>query len=391
MPLTVVVGGQFGSEGKGKVSQLIAQNENAAAVIRVGGPNSGHTGIEADGTLCALRQLPTAALVPGVACVLPPGAIIDPEIFLREVSRHGLSPERVKVDPWATIIAPLDKEAERASGIVQTLGSTGSGTGHALERRVARQSSNILAKDCPAFSPFICDTLAYVRRLLREHELVVIEGTQGYGLSVLHGGFYPKATSRDTTAAGFVAEAGLSPLDVTDVVLVIRTFPIRVGGNSGPLMHETTWDVVANEARLAPDYCELTTATRKVRRVGRFDPQIVRRAIMANRPSQIVLNHLDYVDHNIRCGRFTPYANSFVTTVEASIDASIDLIGTDERTLTSRKSLSVSTLGEVRRPPAIHEGDDPAEDDFLVPPRDKNKENPARSSPEDHGNDCCFT
>ena len=74
----------------------------------------------------------------------------------------------------------------------------------------------------------------FLRAALNRKERVIIEGTQGFGLSVLHSPYYPKATSRDTTAAGFVSEAGLSPLDVDDIVLVIRAFPIRVPGNSGP-------------------------------------------------------------------------------------------------------------------------------------------------------------
>ena len=90
-----------------------------------------------------------------------------------------------------------------------------------------------------------------LRRLLSSNERVVIEGTQGFGLSLYHGGHYPKATSRDTTAGTFVGEAGLSPLDVDDVKMVIRTFPIRVAGDSGELPNETTWKAVAAEANLA--------------------------------------------------------------------------------------------------------------------------------------------
>ena len=84
---------------------------------------------------------------------------------------------------------------------------------------------------------------------------VVIEGTQGFGLSVLHGGYYPKATSRDTTAAGFLAEAGLSPLDVDDVTLVVRAHPIRVAGEFGTVRQAgrtTTWPEIARAAGL-PD------------------------------------------------------------------------------------------------------------------------------------------
>ena len=87
---------------------------------------------------------------------------------------------------------------------------------------------------------------------MREHleagQRIIIEGTQGFGLSLLHSKYYPFVTSRDTTAAAFVSEAGLSPLDVDDIVLVLRAFPIRVGGNSGPLPNEIDWDTVTSES-----------------------------------------------------------------------------------------------------------------------------------------------
>ena len=144
---------------------------------------------------------------------------------------------------------------------------------------------------------------------------MVVEGTQGFGLSLLHGGFWPKATSRDTTAAAFLAEAGLSPLDVDDVTLVIRCHPIRVAGNSGPLPGQTSWEHIAAEAGTMEDIQELTTVTAKVRRVGRFDPEIVRRAIQANQPTRIVLNHLDYVDPEVRDRSLTAKARTFVEMV----------------------------------------------------------------------------
>src|SRR5208282_6903623 len=100
----------------------------------------------------------------------------------------------------------------------------------------------------------------------------------------LQGGYWPKATSRDTTAAGFVAEAGLSPRDVDDIVMVIRCHPIRVAGDSGPLPNETSWEKIMLDAGLPEGRREYTTVTRRVRRVGMFDAALVRRAINANRP-----------------------------------------------------------------------------------------------------------
>src|SRR5437879_5729014 len=100
MPVTVVVGGQYGSEGKGKVSLALAQAKGAAAAIRVGGTNSGHTAV-VDGRVSVLRQLPTAALLPDVLCVLPAGSFIDSAVILAEVKRTELPTRRLVIDPLA--------------------------------------------------------------------------------------------------------------------------------------------------------------------------------------------------------------------------------------------------------------------------------------------------
>lgn len=329
MPVSVVVGGQFGSEGKGKVAHFIACREKAAAVVRVGGTNSGHTVVDANGDTWALRQLPASVLAPGTIAVLPPGAIIDPDILMEEIQRLQLEPNRLVVSPLATLISAADREAERSAGLVERIGSTGSGTGAALARRLARREGDtILAGAHQGLANYLGDTTSMMRRLLRDGRRIVIEGSQGFGLSLLHGPEYPKATSRDATAATFVGEAGLSPLDVDDVTLVIRSFPIRVAGNSGHLEGETSWAYIADRARLPSDYVELTTSTRKVRRVGHFDPAIVRQAIDVNNPSRIVLNHMDYVDAGGRTGRLGPKGTEFVEkVVEEPLGIRVDWLG----------------------------------------------------------------
>jgi Adenylosuccinate synthetase len=210
------------------------------------------------------------------------------------------------------------------------IGSTGSGSGAALVRRLQRPNDlTILAKHHPDLVDFIKDTDTILRDALSKRARVVIEGSQGFGLSVLHGAHYPKATSRDTTAGTFVGEAGLSPRDVDDVTLVLRAFPIRVPGDSGPLYGEMSWAEIAEQAGLPHDYQELTTATGKVRRVGKFEPNLVRRAIQINAPTRIVLNHFDYVASGVREGRYTVDAWDFLDTiVEGPIGRKVDWIGT---------------------------------------------------------------
>ncbi|ARN82809.1 adenylosuccinate synthetase [Methylocystis bryophila] len=339
MPVSVVVGGQFGSEGKGKVALYIAERTRAAAVVRVGGTNSGHTAAGRDGVTRALRQLPVSVLAPNAVAVLPAGAIIDPKIFFQEVKELGLGPDRVYVSPYATLITESDKCIESESGLVERVGSTGSGTGAALIRRMRRCSNDepVLASQHPELAAFVKDTDAYFEHLLSTGERIVIEGSQGFGLSLLHGGFYPYATSRDTTAGAFVSEAGLSPRDVDDITLVMRAFPIRVAGNSGPLFGETSWAALAAKAGLPADFQEFTTSTRRVRRVGRFDANVVLCAIRANKPNRIVLNHFDYFNAAIRQGLFDEESrNLLVEKIERPICRQVDWIGTAPASLLDR-------------------------------------------------------
>ena len=272
MPATVIVGGQFGSEGKGKVAYLVAAKSNATAVVRVGGSNAGHTAYDARGTRHTFRHLPTAALLPKPLCVLGPGSLVDPAVLRVEVERLGLPRDRLRIDPMAFVITETHRERERKSGLGPRIGSTLSGTGEALLDRISRSSPANLAREHPYLRQFVT---APVRDLLRKRllrsERIVIEGTQGFGLSNLQSPDYPFATSRDTTASAFVSEAGISPLDVDGVVLVIRAYPIRVSGNSGPLPEETSWRAVGLKAH-QPYLVEHTTVTRRVRRVGLFSP-----------------------------------------------------------------------------------------------------------------------
>ncbi len=334
MPVTVVVGGQFGSEGKGKVAHLLAARLGVEVAVRVGGSNSGHTVINEAGERFVLRHLPTPALLPHVVSVLPPGCYIDVPVLLEEVRRLGLEPDRLVIDPKATVVGPDEKSSEAASTLRERIGSTQSGTGAALARRVARDGSVTLAQDVPDLQRFVRHTLPLLRATLKGGRRVLIEGTQGYGLSVLHSPHYPYATSRETTAAGALAESGLSPLDVDQVVLVVRAFPIRVAGNSGPLANELTWDAVRKLGHHDHDLTEYTSVTGGIRRVAAFDPSIVQAAIAANAPTTVVMNHLDYVDHSAcEAGHLTPAIAEFVSRVEDSIGRNLDLIGVGARLL----------------------------------------------------------
>jgi adenylosuccinate synthase len=333
MPVSVIVGGQYGSEGKGKVAQHYARRRHARAVVRVGGTNSGHTTLASDGEREVLRQLPTAALDPDVTCVLAAGSYIDLDILHEEIDRVGLAPERLLIDPGAMIITPADRRAEQTSDLRLRIGSTASGTGEAVARRTRRVSAAELAGAQPELAQYLAPVRTHLRAMLDRGEHIVIEGTQGFGLSLLHSPHYPKATSRDTTAAAALAETGLSPLDVQDVVLVLRSFPIRVAGDSGPFgAPEIDWETITAEGGHTSPVLERTSVSRNIRRVARFDPEIVRQAIAANNPSAIVLNHLDHVDAAATV-ELTPRARDFLVDVQQRIGRKVDLVGLGPGTL----------------------------------------------------------
>jgi adenylosuccinate synthase len=328
MPVTVIVGGQFGSEGKGKVAHALAQEKRASLAVRVGGPNSGHTVIDPRGNALVLRQLPTAAILPEVVCVLGAGSYIDVDILLKEMQETRLRSDCLRIDPNAAVITERERQEEASTALKQAIGSTLSGTGAAVGRRIARVRALRLAKDEPRLKPFLSPISQLLRSRLDVGDRLILEGTQGFGLSLLHSPHYPFVTSRDTTAAGFLSEVGLSPLDVDEVVLVLRAFPIRVAGNSGPLPNEIDWPTVSVESGAEESIEEYTSVTKVLRRVARFDPQIVRQAIAVNRPTHLVLNHVDYIDSACTTLRTTTMrAASFVGRIESLVGRRLHYLG----------------------------------------------------------------
>jgi len=308
-------------------------------VFRVGGTNSGHTVIAPTGTPCVFRMLPTAALLPDPICALGAGSYIDPELLFQEMKVARLDPARLVIDRNAFVISEEHKRQEFEWGLGARIGSTQSGTGAAVADRIMRRSEKYLAENDERLRPFVSQesTALLARSRLDRGEHVIVEGTQGFGLSVFHSQYYPNVTSRDTTAATFLAEVGLSPFDVQDIVLVIRAYPIRVSGDSGPLPNEIDWAIVTRDAGSSSPIVEYTSVTNRVRRVGRFDPTVVRRAIDVNKPTILILNHADYFDHESgERGIVTDKVRDEAQKIERSIDRMIDHIGIGARTLLPR-------------------------------------------------------
>lgn len=301
--VTVVVDGQYGSTGKGAVCGHLAYEDAAIGQkhvgVRVGGSQAGHTVVDTEGRAWPMRHVPVAFVNPDADLVIAAGSEIDLEVLRSEVEQleaagHSIQP-RLFVDPQATWLEDSYKTDEANADLTARIGSTGKGVGAARAARVMRTAK--LIQEAPEVPGSMLPTDSLLQVQLSRGAHVVIEGTQGYGLG-LHAGHYPKCTSTDCRAVDFLAQAGISPwaeyIAGVQVVIVVRTHPIRVAGDSGPLKGETSWA----ELGLEP---ELTTVTRKVRRVGAWDPGLVARAVEANGgPGPDVVLAVTMADHLFR-------------------------------------------------------------------------------------------
>lgn len=337
MSLWVVVGGQFGSEGKGKVSAFIAKQENIDICIRCGGPNSGHSFVNENGKTIVVRQLPTGFVNPGTRLLIPAGALIDPVVLKQEIEYLGLPSSRIGIDRKCFVIEEKDRKREQEIHLRERLSSTLCGVGAALSRRVLRSEDARLARDVtgdyPWLSEYLTDVSYEANQRLDENGRVLVEGTQGFGLSLYHSDDYPHATSRDTTAAAFLSEVGVSPRLVTEIVVVFRTFPIRVAGRqAGPLKNEISWDQIREESAYPHEIEERTSVTNKLRRVARFDWDLAQAAVEINRPTRLALNGLDYLDYRnfgvTHCHQLSTVAQDFLLKMRQKIkNVSIDFLG----------------------------------------------------------------
>jgi adenylosuccinate synthase len=331
MPTRIVVGGQYGSEGKGKVVALCAGQKAEPWVVRCGGPNSGHT-TNVRGRELVLRQIPAAAGHPNALLMLSAGCAVDEELLLAEIRDLGLPRDRVVVDPRAVLVTDADKTAEEE--LSAGIGSTASGTGMALSRRMMRGKHVKVVQSSERIRQHA--RVEAVAPLLHEHldrgGDVIVEGTQGFALSLLHGPDYPYATSRDTTAAAFAMEAGLSPRQIDEIVLVVRTFPIRVGGPSGPFANEVSWEEVRALSGAPQVREEFTSVTGRLRRVARFDLAAVSTACQYNRPTSLAVMGIDRLDFGNYGARrksdLTDRAVQFVGALQQSTGIPIEWVGT---------------------------------------------------------------
>lgn len=329
----VIVGGQYGSEGKGNIAFAIGPGYDL--LCRVGGPNAGHK-VPLDEPFTH-RLLPSATLACEAPILIGPGAVLNTEVLFDEIANSHVDYGRLHIHPQAMIIN--DKDVKDEGGLVAEIGSTGQGVGAATARRITeRKGTPLLAGNVPELRPFIAPTQQLLSDAYARGDRILLEGTQGTALSLYHGD-YPHVTSRDTTAAGCLAEMGIPPHRVRKVIMVCRTYPIRVqsprGKTSGPMSLKTSWTEISRRSRIPLKELkkvEKGSVSNKQRRVGEFDWELLHRAAQLNGATDIALTFVDYLDIGNRDARrfdqLRPDTIRFIEEVERVACAPVSLIST---------------------------------------------------------------
>ncbi len=322
MSVTIVVGGFWGDEGKGKIVAHIAFSDKPKIIARGGvGPNAGHT-VEYRGKRYGVRMLPSGFVYEEARLLIGAGVLVNPEVFLREVEMLNAG-SRVGVDYRCAIIEKKHIEADTKSEHLKgKIGTTGTGCGPANADRVMRVAKQ--AKDVPELEPYLTDVPLEVNEAIDRGEFVLIEGTQGFGLSLYYG-TYPYVTSKDTTASQMAADVGVGPTKVDDVVVVFKTFPTRVG--AGPFPTE-----MSEEEAEKLGIVEYGTVTGRRRRVGWWDGKLARYSAMVNGATQVAITGIDKLDKECygvkEYGKLTKKAKEFVERVEEDTKTPVTLIST---------------------------------------------------------------
>jgi adenylosuccinate synthase len=333
----VVIGGQFGSEGKGQIAAYLAPEYDC--LVRVGGPNAGHK-VYNEPEPDVFHIIPSGSVrAPQSLIVIGPGAVISEDIILDEIHRFGIDSKRIIIDENVTLIEPRDIVLETK---LDKIGSTKQGVGAATAKNIIerlKSNSKHKAKNSKKLKQYIGKAHEVFEEMHAKNNKILLEGTQGTLLS-LHHGDYPHVTSRDTTVGGCLAECGFGPFKVRKIVMVARRYPIRVknpdGGTSGEFYStELDFKEIARRAGYPLNLLkktEKTSTTKKTRRIAEFSWDLFRRACETNTPTDIALTFADYIQYSNQKARrydqLSADATKFIDEMERCAGVPVSLIST---------------------------------------------------------------
>ncbi|MDI1494985.1 MAG: Adenylosuccinate synthetase [Cenarchaeum symbiont of Oopsacas minuta] len=321
MPTTVVVGGFFGDEGKGKIISHLVLADSPHIVVRGGaGPNAGHT-IKHEGRTFKVRMLPSGFLNKSSDIMIGPGVVVDPDVLFKEIASIGAE-DRTYIDANCGIIEDVHKSKDTQGQLKEKIGSTGSGTGPANAARAMRVLK--MAEQFEPLKKYIIDVPARINKSLDKNENVLVEGTQGTFLSLWHG-TYPYVTSKDVTASGICADVGIGPTRVDEVMVIFKSYVTRVG--TGPLEGELSEEEISKRR-----WGEFGTVTGRARRAAEFNFDLAKRAVMLNGATQIAITKMDVLFPE--CAHINDYASmpqsvkNFIENIEEKLRVPVTLVGT---------------------------------------------------------------
>ncbi|MGV8084900.1 MAG: adenylosuccinate synthetase [Candidatus Bilamarchaeum sp.] len=327
---TIVVGGQYGDEGKGKIISYMSITDEPEVIARGGvGPNAGHE-VNYKGKRYPMRMLSCGFVNENARVLIGAGVFVNPEVFLKEVELVN-GQKRCGVDFRCGLITKEHIERDSSSDNSKKIGSTKTGCGPAVSDRVNRVGKTVM--DCPELKPYITDVVKEVNQAKK----VIIEGTQGFMLSNYYG-TYPFVTSKDVSASSIAADVGLGPTQIDDVVMVIKSYTTRVG--SGPLRDELSVEEATKKSM--QEYGTVTGRPRRSSPELHYDD--LKLAAMINGATQIAITKVDVKfpgnDRIREYTKLTKEAKKFIEEVEKKLNLPVTLIGTGpdvEDTIDRRK------------------------------------------------------
>lgn len=366
--VTVVLDSMAGSCGKGKFAGYLAQHDDITCAIDNFMSNAGHTYVDAKLGKVMTQHLPTSIVNPMTILMIGAGAAITPEILFGEIVKYRdiIGYREIIIHPRAAVILPRHVQYEKDH--IRS-GSTFKGCGAAQSEKILRLPEVILFGDWFTYTNWsnlinpntgevfttndieyiaevinVEDTTSILNCIIDDKGSVLVEGSQGCDLDINFGLEYPHTTSRQCHAGQLVADCGISPKLVDDIIMIMRPYPIRISNttniglqiSSGDYggSNELTWDIIRERCGAPADiqFGEMTTVTKKIRRVFEINWDRLHYTVKLNRPTYIAINFVQYIDWGA-CGcrslsKLPKKVRTFIEDVEDTTNTKVGLIGT---------------------------------------------------------------